>query len=184
MLSRAAAAETLSTIPKKDELFMAKSTTPTPQPPAIREHWLTAPESVRANIQHLLSEAQRHGGSHSLAFVRGCISRGYDCRRDEIPLPLTTEVTKANTPQERQRVIQGQGSLAAKAEELALAAWDGAAKWRTTSLADERAERIAKAQAEHRQKAIHARAAEILQENQRAAERAALAQAEQEFSNV
>lgn len=157
-----------------------------PEQPSAREHWSQAPASTRANIEHLLGEARRHGGRASLAFVRGCMARGYDCSREELAstTKIINEMDAAATAQAKARVAHAFSSLDVLAEKQAIDTWTGASitGWRSTSLAQQEADRKARAEAERRAEAVKTRAAEILIENQRAAERAALAQAEKEIA--
>jgi hypothetical protein len=162
---------------------MAKDTKPT-QPTAIRENWLTAPAAIRLPLEHLYNQAKAKGGRNTLTFVRQCFSHGYDCARDEIPTPITNELKAASNDAERIRIKQRVGSLEIGPEDMALKLWDAMATWRTSTLAAEHQTKRDAAAAEQRQQAIRIRAAEILEENQRDAERSALAQAEKEFTNV
>lgn len=155
-----------------------------PEQPTAREHWSQAPASTRKNIEYLLANARRHGGRASLAFVRGCMARGYDCTLAEIPTPITDEIDSVATGKAKQAVIQGYGSIDAAAERQAVAIWNGMSKtrWRTTSIAQEQAERKANAEAERRAEAVKVRAAEILEQRRRSEEQSALEQAEKEIA--
>jgi hypothetical protein len=151
--------------------------------PAMREHWSTAPELVKARIADSLRRANA-GQIGPQVPVHLCFECGYDLRLDEVPQPLTKALEGVTDSVRRSEITRQMGSMLEFGEVQALQIWHRHAEWRTRTLASEQASKISAVDAEQREARIRARAAEILDERRRTEELDAYKQAEKELFNV